>query len=126
MAIAGYQTQPFMTLRATATVEANTGDTTLTSANFGKIQTNTGATALIALTLPAANTVQGSVVRVQITGAQPVKVVPASGEKIYLAGSGVADKYLLIAGALGSFVELASDGNVYHVSRYNGVVSKEA
>lgn len=123
---ANYQVPSLPTLLATAPVEANTEDATLGVSNFGKVQSNTGATGIVALTLPSAASVAGLVVRLQITEGQPLKAVPASGEKIYLAGSGAASKYLLIAGSLGSFAELISDGVVYHVTKCNGVLTKEA
>src|ERR1051326_9540477 len=70
-----------------ASVEANSGSGTLTSANFNKIQTNTGALDVIVLTLPAAASLAGSHLKVQVTAAQDVTLTPASGEKIYLGGS---------------------------------------
>src|SRR5581483_10371145 len=103
-----------------ATVEANAADAMLALANFGKIQTNTGASAQIALTLPAASAVAGMAIRIQLTAGLAVKVVPASGEKIFLGGSGVASKYLLIAPAIGNFADLYSDGVQYNVTGQNG------
>jgi hypothetical protein len=109
-----------------ATVEANTADATLTVANFGKIQTNTGASGAVVLTLPAASTAAGCALKVQLTVAQIVRLTPATGEKIFLGGSGVASKYAAIAGVIGNFLDLFCDGVSYHVVNYSGVVTKEA
>ncbi len=108
-----------------ATVEANTGDATLAVANFGKIQTNTGASATATLTLPSAANAAGCSLKVQLTVAQIVRLTPASGEKIFLGGSGVASKYLNIAAVIGNFVDLYCDGVSYQVINYSGVVTKE-
>lgn len=122
----GVDVPPLPRVAANATVEANTADGTLAASNFGKIQTNTGATAQIALTLPGASGVGGLPIRVQLTAGLPVKVVPASGEKIFLGGSGVASKFLLIAGQIGNFADIVSDGVQYHVTLQNGNLTKEA
>lgn len=109
-----------------ATVEGNAADAALTVANAGKIQTNTGAGGAINLTLPAVATVAGCSFKVQVTVAQVVKLTPAAGEKIFLGGSGVASKYLQVAGAIGNYVDVFCDGTDYLVTNYNGVVTKEA
>lgn len=108
------------------TVEANTGDATLAAANFGKIQTNTGASGTAVLTLPAAATVSGKCLKVAVTAAQIVRLLPATGEKIYLNGSGVATKYLNIAAVVGNYVNVYCDGTDYFVVNYAGVVTKES
>lgn len=115
---------PFVSPKAT--VEANAASATLTVANFGKIQTNTGAGAGIVLTLPPASTVAGCSIKVQLTAAQTVTLTPATGEKVYVGGSGVASKYALIAGVIGNFADVFCDGVDYVVTNYNGVVTKEA
>lgn len=107
------------------TVEANTGNATLTYANFNKNQTNTGAAGTIQLTLPAAATVAGMSLRVQLTAAQIVQVVPASGEKIFLGGDGVASKWLAIAAVIGNFADLYCDGDKFLCTNYSGVVTKQ-
>lgn len=109
-----------------ATVEANTADATLAAANFGKIQTNTGASGTIVLTLPAASTVAGKAIKVALTVAQIVRVKPATGEKVYLTGSGVASKYLNIAGVIGNYVDIYCDGTDFLVVGGDGVLTKEA
>ena len=110
-----------------ATVVAQAATATLTAAQCsGKINTNTGAGAGIVLTLPAASSVAGCAFRVQLTVAQTVTLTPATGEKIYLGGSGVASKYALIAGVIGNFVDVYCDGVDYLITSYSGVVTKEA
>jgi hypothetical protein len=110
----------------TATVTAKTANATLTSSNFESIITNTGDTDNIVLTLPAAATVVDKAIKIATTAATTITVTPASGEKIYLNGSGVASKYLLIAGVIGNFAEIYCDGTDYVVTNYSGVVTKEA
>lgn len=122
----GYDNPALLRVSAKATVEANTANATLAAANFGKIQTNTGASGTITLTLPAASTVGGCAVRVAVTAAQIIQLIPASGEKIYLNGSGVADKYAQIAGVIGNFIEVYSDGVDYVVTDYAGIATKQA
>jgi hypothetical protein len=109
-----------------STIEAHAANDTLVAADFGKVNTNTGAGAGITLTLPAAATVAGCALKVQLTVAQVVQLVPASGEKIYLGGSGVADKYCQIAGVIGNYIDLHSDGVDYVVDNYSGVATKQA
>ena len=109
-----------------ATVTAKTADYTVIAAEFDSIFTNTGDTGAQVLTLPAATTVADKGLRVAVTAAYTITLTPASGEKIFLNGSGVASKYLLVAGVVGNFVEVYSDGTDYIVTNYSGVVTKEA
>jgi hypothetical protein len=60
----------------------------------------------VVLTLAAASTFNPGTMRVQLTAAQIVRVTPASGEKVYLGGDGVASKYLNIAGVIGNYCEI--------------------
>ena len=122
----GYYSPAPQRVAANATVEANAANAVLTAANFDKIQTNTGSGGGITLTLPVASAVAGRAVRVAVLVAQTVQLIPATGEKIYLNGSGVADKYVQIAGVIGNFIEVYSDGVVYHVVDYVGVAVKQA
>jgi hypothetical protein len=109
-----------------ASVSAQAASATLTVADFGKNVTNTGASAGIVLTLPAAADAAGMALRVQLTAAWYVRLLPVTLEKIFLAGSGVASKYLLIAGVIGNYVDVFCDGEKYLVQGYSGVVTKEA
>lgn len=117
---------PVTGLAANATVKANASTASVAVADFPKNNTNTGASGAIVLTLPAVALVAGKTMRMQITVAQSVTLTPPSGVRIYLGGSGVASKYLLIAGVIGNYVELYCDGSSYLVSNYSGVVTKEA
>jgi len=121
----GYQVPPTPQIAPDATVQANAATATLAATAFGKNNTNTGAGGAIVLTLPAAATVAGQGLRLQVTVAQTVTLTPATGEKIFLGGSGVASKYALIAGVIGNFVEIYSDGVNYLITNYSGVVTKE-
>ena len=107
-------------------VKANSSTGSIAIADFPKNNTNTGASGTIALTLPSASDVKGKFIRIQITVAQIVQLVPASGEKIYLGGDGVADKYLAIAGVIGNYALIYSDGTDFLVMDYSGVLTKQA
>lgn len=108
-----------------ATVAAQAATATLVAADFDKVLTNTGAGGAIVLTLPAASAVAGRSIRIQLTVAQTVTLTPVAGEKVFLGGSGVASKYALIAGVIGNYLELHSDGIDYLILAYSGVVTKE-
>lgn len=108
-----------------ATVEANAANATLTVANMSKIQTNTGAGAGFTLTLPAASDAAGCAFKVQVTVAQTVTLDPLTG-KIFLGGSGVADKNAIIAGVIGNYADVYSDGVDWLITAYSGAVTKEA
>ena len=110
--------------KATVATNATTG--AVATADFPKNNTNTGSTGTIVLTLPAAADVKGKFMRFQMTVAQIVQLTPASGEKIYLGGSGTADKYLQIAGVIGNYAVLYSDGTDYLVTEYSGVLTKQS
>jgi hypothetical protein len=109
-----------------ATVVAHAASATLTVADFGKIHTNTGASGATIYTLPAPADAAGVTLRVQLTVAQTVQLLPPSGKSVYLGGSGVASKYALLAGVIGNYVDLFSDGEAYLITGYSGVVTKEA
>lgn len=108
------------------TVTAKTGDATLTVAELRTIITNTGAAGTVVLTLPAASAAAGLTFKVQVTAAQIVRVLPATGEKVFLGGSGVASKYLQIAGVIGNYADIYCDGVDWLVLNYSGVLTKEA
>ena len=81
----------------TATVTARTADATLNPADFNAITTNSGDNGAQVLTLPSAASTAGKSLKVAVLAAQTITLTPATGEKIFLNGSGVASKYLLIA-----------------------------
>jgi hypothetical protein len=112
-------------LDTNTTVKANASTATMKDYDFSKNNTNTGAGAEIVLTLPAASSLKGQKTRIQVTVAQVVKLLPATGEKIYLGGDGVASKYLQIAGTIGNYAELYCDGTSFYVTGYSGVLTKE-
>lgn len=113
-------------LDTNVTVKANTSTATMKDYDFEKNNTNTGAADTIVLTLPAASSLAGKKCRFQITVAQIVQVKPATGEKIYLGGDGVASKYLAIAGTIGNYAEIYCDGTNFYVTAYSGVLTKES
>ena len=122
----GYIIPPPPAVAANATVKAQAGTANLAAADFPKINTNTGAGGAIVLTLPAASAVAGLSTKIQVTVAQQVSLSPASTEAVYLGGSGVANKDLVIAGVIGNYCDVYSDGVQYLVLGYSGVVTKEA
>lgn len=110
-----------------AAVVAKAADYTVVVADMGKIITNTGAGGAVSLTLPLASAAAGGAIRAQLTVAQVVKLVPgAATEKIYFGGDGVVNKYAQVAGVIGNFIEVASDGTDWLVTQSSGVVTKEA
>lgn len=113
-------------LTTNITVKTNASTASMKDYDFAKNNTNTGAVGEIILTLPAAAKCKEQKCRVYCTVAQDVKLTPQTGEKIYLAGSGTATKYLLIAGVIGNYAEIYCDGNSYFVTQYSGVLTKEA
>ena len=121
----GYMVPNPPAINPKATVAAHAADATLTADDMGQNHTNTGASGGITLTLPAASDAAGCGFRVQVTVAQIVTLDPQTG-KIYLGGSGVADKTLGIAGVIGNYADLYSDGDAWLVMGYSGVLTKEA
>ena len=113
-------------LSVLATVKAQAATADLQDYDFAKNNTNTGAGGAIVLTLPNASKVKEQQMRVYLTVAQNVTLTPQTGEKIYLAGSGTASKYLLIAGTIGNYANIYCDGTAFYVTNYSGVVTKEA
>jgi hypothetical protein len=108
------------------TVKANAATADMNDYDFAKNNTNTGAGGEIIITLPSASKVKEQKTRVYVTVAQVVKLTPQTGEKIYLAGSGAATKYLSIAGTIGNYAEIYCDGTSFYVTSYSGVLTKEA
>lgn len=110
------------------TPTAKTADFTITAALAATtpLYTNAAAIGAVVFTLPAASAVPGVSMKFAVTAAQTVTLTPASGGKIFLNGSGVADKYVLIAGAIGNFADIFSDGVDWIVVNYSGVLTKQA
>ena len=109
-----------------ATALAKTSDYTVVAADFGKILTNTGAAGTVVFTLPSAVTYPGTVLRAHLFAAQIVRFLPVTGQAIALNSSAVVTKYLNIAGVIGNYCEIVSDGTQWLVTQYAGVVTKEA
>jgi len=107
-----------------AAVAAKDATADLAIGDYGKNITNTGAGDTIVLTLLAAALAAGMAFRVQLTAAFVVTLTPASGEKIYLGGSGVVDESLSIAGVIGNYVDIYCDGEKHMVIDYSGVLTK--
>lgn len=105
---------------------AYTGDATLVAADLNKNITNTGASGTITLTLPAIAGTAGSVLHVDLTVAQVVRLLPVAGTAIALGGSAVVTKYLNIAGVIGNMVDVYSNGTAWLVVGRDGVITKEA
>lgn len=111
---------------ANGTISAQASTADLATTDFGKVVTNTGASNTIILTLPSAVSVAGLSIKVQITAAQIVSLSPAATEAVYLGGNGVVNKDLSIAGVIGNYADIYSDGSNYLVINYSGVLTKEA
>lgn len=110
----------------TATVVAKTSNYTVTAADFGKIITNTGASGALTHTLPAASTVTGKIIRFATLAAQIVNLSPAAADGVFLNGSGVDDKDLVMPGTIGTAVTLYSNGVNYEAYDVSGLCTKEA
>jgi hypothetical protein len=109
-----------------ATALAKTANYTVVAADFGKILTNTGAGGTVVFTLPSAVTYPGMVIRFHLFAAQIVQLLPVTGQAIALNSSSVVTKYLNIAGVIGNYAEIVSDGSQWLVTHFSGVVTKEA
>lgn len=105
---------------------AKTGDYTVLAADFGSILTNTAAGGTVVFTLPSAVTYPGTVLRFHLFAAQIVRLLPVTGQAVNLNSSAVVTKYLNIAGVIGNYCEIVSDGTQWLVTQYAGVVTKEA
>lgn len=112
---------------ATVTVEAHTGDDTLTVAESGSLHTNTGAAGTITIALPAA--VAGLEYSFAVGAAQQLRIDPNGSETISLPSTGVpgaAGKYL-VADAIGETVVLAcASAGSWRVMGYTGTWTAEA
>ena len=109
-----------------STPVAYTGDATLVASDLNKNVTNTGAAGTITLTLPSVSGLSGYTLHVEVTAAQVVRIDPAGTESIFLGGSGVAGKYLNIAGVIGNMADIYCDGTQWLVVGRDGVLTKEA
>jgi hypothetical protein len=127
--VSGQSTVPRPRPNFKQTPTAKTGDFTVlasAAAGTGLIYTNAAAIGAVIFTLPTAESMAGSVIGFKSLAAQEIECLPVTGEKIFLHGDGVASKKLNVAGAIGNYVELYSDGVSWTVEEVNGVVTKEA
>ena len=111
-----------------ATVASKTGayTVTLTDLIAPTIINNTGASGDVPLTLPTAADARGHVFRAYATAAQTISLTPVTGDIINYNGNAVASKYCRIAGVIGNYAEIFSDGVQWIVTAGNGGITKEA
>ena len=114
---------PLMATSATAMAAITTIPDYVAS---GTAFNNTGATATLEHILPDPATCAERYIGVLVSAAQIMRFQPISGGSVYAYGSGVADKYLNIAGVIGNYAILYCDGTNWYVVEANGVVTKEA
>jgi len=114
---------PLLATSVTALDTASTLDDYLAS---GSAFNNTGAAAAVEHNLPDPATCTGVYFGFFQTAAQITRLQPISGGKVYYGGSGVADKYVQLAGVIGNYMILWCDGVNWYVVEANGVVTKEA
>lgn len=109
-----------------ATVNTKTADYTVLVSDLNSIFDNAGDVGTQVLTLPASSEARGKALKVHALAAQIIRLLPQTGEAINLNGSAVVTKYLNIAGVIGNYVDVYSDGIQWIVTGYAGVVTKEA
>ena len=111
-----------------ATITTKTAAYTITQADLDAptIFDNTGDAGDLPLTLPLASLSAGKVVRAYATAAQTISLTPATGDIINYNGNAVASKYCRLAGVIGNYIEVFSDGVQWIVTQGNGVITKEA
>lgn len=112
----------------TATIVSKTGAYTVTDSDLlaPTIIDNTGASGDVPLTLPLASVSTGKVFRAYAKAAQTISLTPVSGDVINYNGNAVASKYCRLAGVIGNFIEVVSDGVQWIVTNGDGVITKEA
>ncbi len=112
---------------AGGTVSAQAATATLVAADLsGKVTTNTGASGATTLTLPAASTLTGKYFSVTVLAAQIVNLSPIATDGVFLNGSGVDNKDLILAGTIGTSATVYSNGSDYYVVSHTSGVTKEA
>lgn len=114
-------------IMANATVSAQASTATLVATDLSwKVITNTGASGAITLTLPAASTLTGKYFTVTVLVAQIINLSPVSTDGIFLNGSWVDNKDLILAGTIGTSATIYSNGSDYLVVSHTSAVTKEA
>lgn len=105
------------------TVTARTADTTLTADDLNAITTNAWDSGAQVLTLPAARLAWHKCLKVAVLAAQDITIATIDWEKIYLNWSWIEWNEVLIAGVIGNFADIYSDGTDYIVTNYSGVLT---
>jgi hypothetical protein len=100
------------------TIEAHTGNDTLTAAESGSVHTNLGATGIVTLALPA-SALAGTVFTFAVQAAQQLRIEPGaatirddSGQTAgkYKVADAIGESLTLIADSNGNWVTLAKNG----------------
>jgi hypothetical protein len=106
------------------TIEAHTGDDTLTAAESGSVHSNLGATGTVTLTLPA-SAPEGTVFTFAVQAAQELRIDPGTATIRDDSGQTV-DKYKS-ADAVGECLSLVADSNGdWATTAKNGTWTEEA
>lgn len=92
------------------TIEAHTGDDTLTVAETGSLHTNFGAGGALKLTLPQ-DAIAGDFFLFGVMTAQQLRIDPGAAGAIYINGAKQADDAYIWADDEGESVMLVADGN---------------
>ncbi len=105
-------------------IEAHTGDDTLTAAESGSVHSNLGATATVTLTLPA-SAPEGTTFSFAVQAGQELRIDPGTATIRDDSGQ-TADKYKS-AGAVGACLSLVADANSdWATVARNGTWTEEA
>lgn len=116
-----------MTTDPTVTPSSYAGNgvsNTLAAADVNGVINNTGATTTLSVALPSAASSDNKSLKVCVSVASTVLVWPATGDSIYLNGSGTANKAVSIPGTVGNYADLYCDGNQWMVVGYSGALVK--
>jgi hypothetical protein len=113
---------------AQSTISAKTANYTVTQADLDAptIFTNAAAAGNVNFTLPTASTCAGKTITIHALAAQTTRLVPQATDAVNYGGSAVVNKYAQLAGVIGNFITVVSDGTNWIVVNGNGVVTKES
>lgn len=96
--------------RLVQTVEAHTGDDTLTRAESGSLHTNLGAGAAVTLTLPQ-DALAGDFFDFAVMAVQQLRIDPGAAGGIYINGAKQTDDLYVWADDEAESVRMVADGN---------------
>jgi hypothetical protein len=113
-------------IMANATVSAQPSTATINNSIAGKVVTNTWASGAITLTLPTASTMTGKYFTVTVLVAQIVNLSPIATDWVFLNGSWVDNKDLILAGTIWTSATIYSNWSDYLVTSHTSWVTKEA